>query len=89
MAANFQDGHHGISRNTGFALDGSRQSKRWFGEWVIYLNMKTVQLNYILLYKHSDQFNMAPNFQDDRHGLPLNTIIYFENNSRQSNKMIR
>ena len=32
---------------------------------------------------------MAPNFYDGRHGLPLNTIIYFEINSRQSNKMIR
>ena len=28
MAANFQNGRHGLSRNTGFALDGSRQSKR-------------------------------------------------------------
>ena len=24
MATNFQDGRHGLSRNTGFALDGSR-----------------------------------------------------------------
>ena len=32
MAASFQDGRHRLSRNTSFALDGSRRSKRWFGE---------------------------------------------------------
>ena len=32
MAANFQDGRHRQSRNTSFALDGSRRSKRLFKE---------------------------------------------------------
>ena len=32
MAAYFQHGCHRLSRNTSFALDGSKQSKRWFGE---------------------------------------------------------
>ena len=39
MAANFQDGHYRPSCNISFALDGSGRSKRWFGEWVIYLSM--------------------------------------------------
>ena len=32
MGAIFQDVRHRLSRNTSFALDGSRGSKRWFGE---------------------------------------------------------
>ena len=89
MAANLQGGRHRLSRNISFAINGNRRSKRWFGEYVIYLSMWTVQLNYILLYKHSDQSNMATDFQDGRHGLPYNIIIYFENNSSLSNKLTR
>ena len=50
--------------------------------------MWTVQLMMQILYKHPGQFNMATDFQDGHHGLHYKTIIYFENNSRQSNKMI-
>ena len=45
-------------------------SLKWFEEKVIYLSMYTAQLMIQILYKQSDQFNMATDFKDGRHALP-------------------
>ena len=85
MAANFQDGRHRLSRNTSFALDGSRQSKDDLrNKWYIWA---CGQFSWWYKYYISNQISSIwpPISKMAAMGYPK---IYFENNSRQSYKMI-
>ena len=68
------------------AADGSNDDLGWY---VMCFSKQKASLIIHMPFECLDYFNLAANFQDGRHGLRWNPIICFENDNRQSKKIIR